>query len=127
VGWRVLGPPVVDLGRHVDDRRAGKAGLDRLSADMALELRPKGVACCSVCPGSVATEFIKEWAARRGANADEAQTTVGVGRTIAALACAADLMDRSGTIQWVEDLAEQFDVVDEYGRRPAKYPNRRQP
>jgi NAD(P)-dependent dehydrogenase (short-subunit alcohol dehydrogenase family) len=105
---------------------AGKAGLDRLSADMALELRPKGVACCSVYPGSVATEFIKEWSAKRGTNVDEAQTTLGVGRSIVALATAPDLMERSGTIQWVEDLAEQFDVVDEFGRRPAKYAGRGQ-
>ena len=46
--------------------------------------------------------------------------------SIAALATASDLMDRSGTVQWVEDLADQFDVVDEFGRRPAKYANRRQ-
>lgn len=103
---------------------AGKAGLDRLSADMALELQPKGIACCSVYPGSVATEFIKEWSAKRGTNTDDAQTTLGVGRAIVALATAPDLMERSGTIQWVEDLAEEFDVVDEFGRHPAKYAKR---
>ncbi len=103
---------------------AGKAGLDRLSADMALELQPKGIACCSVYPGSVATEFIKQWSATRGTNVDEAQTTLGVGRTIAALALAPDLMQRSGSIQWVEDLAEELDLVDEFGRRPAKYAKR---
>ena len=106
---------------------AGKAGLDRLSADMALELAPKGIACCSVYPGSVATEFIKEWSVKRGTNTDEAQTTLGVGRTIVALVGASDLMARSGTIQWVEDLAEEFDVVDEFGRIPAKYAKRVQP
>ena len=105
---------------------AGKAGLDRLSADMALELRPKGVACCTVYPGSVATEFIKEWSTKRGTNVDEAQTTIGVGRCIVALAAAPDLMERSGTVQWVEDIADQFDIVDEFGRRPSKYANRRQ-
>lgn len=103
---------------------AGKAGLDRLSADMAVELRPHGIACCAVYPGSVATEFIAEWSATRGIDLSEAQTTLGVGRTIAALAGAADLMERSGTIQWVEDVAEQLDVVDEHGRRPAKYAKR---
>jgi dehydrogenase/reductase SDR family protein 1 len=103
---------------------AGKAGLDRLSADMAVELRPHGVACCSVYPGSVATEFITEWSEKRGTDLSGAQTTLGVGRTIAALATAPDLMERSGTIQWVEDVAEQLDVVDEHGNRPAKYAKR---
>ena len=104
---------------------AGKAGLDRLSADMAIELAPKGVACCAVYPGSVATEFIMEWAAKRATEMDGVQTTIGVGRSIVALAMAPDLMARTGSIQWVEDLAEEFNVVDEFGRRPAKYANRK--
>ena len=54
----------------------------------------------------------------------EAQTPLAVGRTIAALAAAIDPMERSGTIQWVEDLAEEFGIVDEYDRRPAPYPRR---
>lgn len=103
---------------------AGKAGLDRLSADMAVELRPFGIACCSVYPGSVATEFIAEWSAKRGTDLSGAQTTLGVGRTIAALASAPDLMERSGTIQWIEDVAEQLGIVDEHGNALAKYAKR---
>lgn len=103
---------------------AGKAGLDRLSADMAIELRPKGIACVSLYPGSVSTEFIQEWAAKRGTDLAQAQTPLAVGRTIAALAMASDLMERSGTIQWVEDVAEQFDIVDEHGNRPPAYSRR---
>jgi len=34
------------------------------------------------------------------------------------------LMARSGTIQWVEDLAREFDVVDEHGKRPPGYARR---
>lgn len=103
---------------------AGKAGLDRLSADMAIELKPKGIACCSIYPGSVATEFILEWAGERGSDLEKAQTPLGVGRAIAALAVAPDLMDRSGSIQWVEDLSEEFDVRDEHGRLAPKYHTR---
>jgi hypothetical protein len=33
-------------------------------------------------------------------------------------------MQRSGTIQWVEDLAEEFDLLDENGARPPGYPRR---
>jgi NAD(P)-dependent dehydrogenase (short-subunit alcohol dehydrogenase family) len=103
---------------------AGKAGLDRLSADMALELKPKGIACCSIYPGSVATEFILEWAGKRGSDLSTAQTTLGVGRAIAALAVAPDLMERSGSIQWIEDISEQFDVRDENGNLAPRYPGR---
>lgn len=104
---------------------AGKAGLDRLTADMAIELAPKGVAAISLYPGSVKTEFIIE-AAKTGIpmNLDQAQSTLFVGRTVAALAGAGDLMERSGSIQWVEDLAEEFDIVDEDGGRPPGYAQR---
>ena len=43
---------------------------------------------------------------------------------VAALATAPDLMERSGSIQWVEDLGEEFGLVDEHGRSPAKYARR---
>ena len=104
---------------------AGKAGLDRLSADMALELKPKGIACCSVYPGSVATEFIQAVSGERGTDLTAAQTTLGVGRAIAALVIAPDLMDRSGTIQWIEDISEQFDTRDENGNCAVKYKTRK--
>ncbi len=104
---------------------AGKAGLDRLSADMAIELQPRGIACVSLYPGAVATEFVQEVGAKNGMDLSTAQTTLGVGRTIAALASAPDLMARSGAIQWVEDLGREFDVRDENGALPHPYPGRR--
>ena len=99
---------------------AGKAGLDRLTADMAIELEPKGVAAVVLYPGSVSTEFI---VGARGFD-PEAQTPLLVGRAAVALARADDLMARSGTIQWVEDLVEEFDLHDEHGRRPSGYARR---
>jgi len=103
---------------------AGKAGLDRLSKDMAVELEPKGIACVSLYPGSVATEFIKEWSAKRGTDLSQSQTTLLVGRTIVALATAPDLMARSGSIQWVEDVSAELDVRDEFGNLAPKYAKR---
>lgn len=103
---------------------AGKAGLDRLGADMAIELRPRGVACSTLYPGIVGTEFIEQAFGRPAFEIDGAQTPLAVGRTAAALVCAPNLLERSGRIEWVEDLAEEFDVVDEHGRRPAAYPRR---
>jgi NAD(P)-dependent dehydrogenase (short-subunit alcohol dehydrogenase family) len=103
---------------------AGKAGLDRLTADIALELKPKGVAAVVLYPGAVATEFIVDSAAQTGMDLSTLQTPFFVGRTAAALLDADDLMTRSGTIQWVEDLAEEFDILDENGKRPPGYPRR---
>ena len=63
----------------------------------------------------------------RGTSAEEmhtAQTPLVVGRSVAALAAATDLMQRSGSIQWVEDLGREFGLVDEFGRPPAPYAKR---
>lgn len=103
---------------------AGKAGLDRLTADMAIELEPKGVAAVVLYPGAVSTEFIQDAAAVQEMDLSGMQTTTFVGRTAAALLTADDLMQRSGSIQWVEDLAEEFDITDEHGKRPPGYAQR---
>jgi NAD(P)-dependent dehydrogenase (short-subunit alcohol dehydrogenase family) len=104
---------------------AGKAGLDRLSADMAAELRSYGIACCSVYPGTVATEFILAAAGDRGMDLTKAQTPLGVGRAIGALIAAEDVMERSGSVQWIEDLSVEFDTRDENGNLAVKYHSRK--
>lgn len=99
---------------------AGKAGLDRLTADMAVELEPKGVPACVLYPGSVATEFIQDHAESQGMDLSQSQTPLLVGRAAAALLMVDDMMSRTGTIQWVEDLVEEFDLYDEKGSRPTQ-------
>ncbi len=103
---------------------AGKAGLDRLTADMAIELEPKGVAACALYPGSVATEFIQDAAKTQDIDLSAAQSTDFVGRSAVALLLAPDLMSRSGSIQWVEDLAEEFDIYEADGSRAPRYAQR---
>lgn len=103
---------------------AGKAGLDRWTADAAIELKDKGIAAVVLYPGSVATEFIQANADRTGGDLSHAQTPLGVGRTAAALAEAGDLMERTGSIQWVEDLSREFDVRDENGNLAPAYRER---
>jgi NAD(P)-dependent dehydrogenase (short-subunit alcohol dehydrogenase family) len=101
---------------------AGKAGLDRLTADMAQELEPKGVATIVLYPGAVSTEFIIE--ASGGKAPPGLQTPLFVGRSIAALATCGKAMDRTGTVQWVEDLADEFELLDEHGEKPPGYVRR---
>jgi short-subunit dehydrogenase len=91
---------------------------------MAIELEPKGVAAVVLYPGAVSTEFIQDAAGVQGMDLSGMQTPLFVGRTAAALLAADDLMSRSGSIQWVEDLAEEFDIVDEQGTRPPPYDRR---
>ncbi len=103
---------------------AGKAGLDRLTADMAIELKPKGIAAVVLYPGSVATEFIVDASKSQDIDLSHAQSPQFVGRAAAALLAADDLMERTGTIQWVEDLAEEFDIYEADGTRPPRYAQR---
>ncbi len=103
---------------------AGKAGLDRLTADMAHEFEAEGkdVAAISLYPGAVSTEFIVE--SSGGQVPPGLQTPLFVGRAVAALAASGGAAERSGTIQWVEDLADEFDLVDEHGSKPPGYVRR---
>ena len=104
---------------------AGKAGLDRLTADMAIELEPKGIPACVLYPGSVSTEFIQDAAEEQGMDLSQSQTPLLVGRAATSLLMSDDMMARTGTIQWVEDLIAEFDLFDENGSRPtAKYAQR---
>ncbi len=103
---------------------AGKAGLDRLTADMAIELKDKGIAAVVLYPGAVSTEFIQDAARTQAIDLSAAQSPLFVGRCAARLLAADDLMSRSGSIAWVEDLAEEFDITEEDGTRPPPYPGR---
>ncbi len=106
---------------------AGKAGLDRLTADMAIELKPKGIPACVLYPGSVSTEFIQAAAKEQDMDLSQSQTPLLVGRAAVALLASDDMMERTGTIQWVEDLVEEFDLYDENGKRPTQRYAQRQP
>ena len=65
-------------------------------------------------------EFIIDAAREQRMNLTNAQTPLFVGRCATALLAGDNLMERTGTIQWVEDLGEEFDIVDENGRRPPR-------
>jgi len=113
------------LGYHFSaSYGVGKTALDRLTRDMAIELQPTGVTAVGLYPGSVATEFIVDANKDRQRDLSAMQTPLFVGRTVAAFAGSAKQLDRSGEILWVEDLAEEFDIVDENGNRPPGYSRR---
>ena len=102
----------------------GKAALDRMTRDMAHELRDRGVAVVSVWPNTTRTEHIDamhargdEWAKANVGDVDKMETPRYLGRCIAALAADPGVMKRSGNRYWTAELAADYDVTDEYGRR----------
>lgn len=92
----------------------GKAGVDRMAQDMAHELRDYGCAALSLSPSKVKTEFILEQVAAGALTLDPevAQSVRFSGRCIAALAADPQLMERSGGIFTVNEVAADYAVID---------------
>jgi dehydrogenase/reductase SDR family protein 1 len=100
----------------------GKAALDKMTADMAEELRPEGVAVVSIWPSVTRTEHLIA-AGRVDRNGvppnedlDSLETPRYSGRAVAALASDPAVMDRSGQRFWVAALAAEYGFTDENGR-----------
>ncbi|WP_088240641.1 SDR family NAD(P)-dependent oxidoreductase [Calothrix rhizosoleniae] len=110
---------------------AGKAGCDRLAADMAVELKPYNVTSISVWPGIVGTEYISQMAREMEATNDTAKNTSVIsdrynwetplltGRVIAKLAEEPNIIRRTGKVQIVAEIAQQYGLVDQDGNLPA--------
>jgi NAD(P)-dependent dehydrogenase (short-subunit alcohol dehydrogenase family) len=110
---------------------AGKAACDRLAADMAVELKPYNIASISIWPGIVGTEHMSRFAAQTKEspkNGDRQIESIGegynwetpllTGRVIAALAADPNVMNSTGCVRVVAELAQQYNVVDRDGNRP---------
>jgi NAD(P)-dependent dehydrogenase (short-subunit alcohol dehydrogenase family) len=108
----------------------GKAACDRLAANMAVELKPHNVASVSIWPGIVGTEQISQMASEVSqTNTTEQkksflsdrynwETPLFTGRAIAKLANDPNIMRRTGRVQIVAELANEYGIVDENGDRP---------
>jgi NAD(P)-dependent dehydrogenase (short-subunit alcohol dehydrogenase family) len=108
----------------------GKAACDRLAANMAVELKPHNVASVSIWPGIVGTEQISLMASEVSqTNTTEQkksflsdrynwETPLFTGRAIAKLAGDPNIMRRTGRVQIVAELANEYGIVDENGDRP---------
>ncbi len=92
----------------------GKAGVDRLAADMAVELKAYDVASLALWPGAVKTEFVLQQAAKAAIpmNLDAAETPLFSGRAVAALAADPGVLDKSGRTHIVADLAKEYGFSD---------------
>ncbi len=97
----------------------GKAGVDRLAADMAHELRDKGVAAVSIHPGLVKTERVIAMArVVEGIDLSGAESPELSGRAVAALAADPGVMSKTGKVLAVAELAEEYGFTDIDGSRP---------
>jgi NAD(P)-dependent dehydrogenase (short-subunit alcohol dehydrogenase family) len=94
-----------------------KAAVDRLSADMAHELREYHVASVSLWPGTVKTEMN---VLQHGQELQYAETPEFVGRGIVALASDPDVMAKSGKVVKTRELAREYRFNDLDGTLPPR-------
>ena len=99
-----------------------KAGVGRLVAGAAHELRPRGVAVVGVWPGFTRTEAVEAAFAEGGAKPPpETHSVQFVGRAVAALAADPDRLVLSGHGIQAAELAERYGFTDVDGRTIAPF------
>lgn len=95
-----------------------KAATDKMTADMAHELRPHGVAVVSLYPGLVRTEAVLAAAQSGAFDLANSESPEFIGRVVAALWRDPRLRERSGRVIVAAELARELGVTDVDGRQP---------
>jgi len=95
-----------------------KAATDKMTSDMAHELRPHGVAVASLYPGLVRTEAVLAAAEAGWLDLSNSESPEFIGRVVAALARDPKLADRSGKVLVAATIARELGITDIDGRQP---------
>jgi dehydrogenase/reductase SDR family member 1 len=95
---------------------ASKAATDKLTADMAAELKPHGVAVVSLYPGLVRTERVME--AAQWLDLSNSESPEFTGRAVAALAADPDVLRYTGKVVVAAALALEYNFTDIDGKTP---------
>jgi len=104
---------------------AGKAAVDKMAHDMAVDFRPHNVAVVSIWMGLLLTERSRRVFAaepeKYAALVDTAETPEYTGRVIDALARDPALMARSGSVWIGAELGAEYGLADRDGRQPPSH------
>ena len=105
---------------------AQKAGVDKMAADMAVDLRDHGVAAVSIWMGPLLTERAERTFAAAPDDAyrqfaETAETPEYPGLVIAALAESPELPSLSGQTLIAAEIGQRLGVVDTNGKTPPSY------
>jgi dehydrogenase/reductase SDR family protein 1 len=89
-----------------------------MTSDMAVELRPHGIAVVSLYPGLVRTEAVIAAAQGGGLDLSNSESPEFSGRVVAALARDPSMMERGGKVIVGAAVAEEFGIRDVDGSLP---------
>jgi NAD(P)-dependent dehydrogenase (short-subunit alcohol dehydrogenase family) len=102
-----------------------KAGMDKMAADMAVDFGEFGIAAVSIWMGILLTERLKNVIAsdpeKFGRMRDIAETPELTGHLIWSLFNDVNLMEKSGRTWIGAELAREYGIEDDGGRRPPSY------
>jgi dehydrogenase/reductase SDR family member 1 len=93
-----------------------KAATDKMTADMATELKPHGVAVVSLYPGLVRTEKVME--AAQWLDMSNSESPEFIGRAVGALASDPDVLRHTGKVLVAAALARDYGFTDIDGKSP---------
>ena len=93
-----------------------KAATDKLTADMAHELKPHGVAVVSLYPGLVRTEKVME--AAQWLDLTNSESPEFIGRAVAVLAADPDVVRHTGKVLVAASVALEYGFPDVDGKSP---------
>jgi dehydrogenase/reductase SDR family member 1 len=104
--------------KHIGNTAYGvaKAATDKLTADMAVELKPHGVTVVSLYPGMVRTEKVME--AAQWLDLSNSESPEFIGRAVVTLARDPDAMRYSGQVLVAAALAKEYGFIDVDGKSP---------
>ena len=95
-----------------------KGATDRLAAETAGELREHNVAVVSLYPGLVRTESVVAAAEGGFIDLSNSESPQYVGRAVAALAADPNVLERTGRVLVVAEVAEEYGFTDVDGATP---------
>jgi dehydrogenase/reductase SDR family member 1 len=104
--------------KHIGNVAYGvsKAATDKMTADMATELKPYGVTVVSLYPGLVRTEKVME--AAEWLDLTNSESPEFIGRAVVALATDPDVFRHTGKVLVAAALAKEYGFTDIDGTTP---------
>ena len=114
---------IVNVSHWAAQKRIGnvaygvaKAATDKMTSDMAEELKPHGVSAVSLYPGLVRTAKVME--AAQWLDLTNSESPEFTGRAVVALASDPEVLRHTGKVHVVADLAREYGFTDIDGSTP---------